>query len=138
VVVSATALIASKCSPPIAELARLRRVVEDEDRRALHELLDDRRLDAAALAQQAHAAVVARDQRASRSSHRHEEVALACSPTMPSGPARPIGTWANAHEVLDVARQNRGSNEKLPTCSSAADRCASWTKRRRASAISRV
>ena len=109
VVVSATSLIASKCSSTQSPKSRaFAGVVEDEDRRALHELLDDRGLDAAALAEQPHAAVVAGDQRAFARRHRDVELALGVLAVDAQRPGEADRHLGHAHEVLDVARQHAG------------------------------
>ena len=60
VVVSAAALMSSKCSSiQSPNVAGVQRVVEVEHRRALHEVVDDGRAHAAGLGQQAHTAAVA-------------------------------------------------------------------------------
>ena len=93
---------------PVAELARLQGVVEDEHRGALHAVLDDGRLDAAAFAEHAHPAVVAGDQRALGGRERHVEV----SPGVLAVDAQRTGHadrhLRHAGEVLDVPRQHAG------------------------------
>ena len=92
---------------PVAELAGLQRVVEDEDRGALHVVLDHRRLHAAALGQQPHAAVVAGDQGAFGGRHRDEEVALGVLAVDLQRPGDAERHLRDPGEVLDVAGQRR-------------------------------
>ncbi len=91
---------------PFAEDAGLERILEDEDRGALHRLFDDRRFRAAAFGQHPHAAVVAGDQRSFGRRHRHVEIAprmLAVDAQRTSEPDRHL---RGADEVLDVPGQD--------------------------------
>ena len=91
---------------PVAELARLHRVVEHEHRRALHAVLDDGRLDAAALTQHPHPAVVAGDERPLGGRHRHVEVSLRVLPVHPQRAGHADRHLRYAGEVLEVSRQH--------------------------------
>ena len=93
---------------PVAELARLHGVVEDEHRRALHAVLDDGRLDAAALAEHAHPAVVAGDERALGGRQRHVEVSLRVLAVDAQRTGHADRHLRHAGEVLDVPRQHAG------------------------------
>ena len=115
---------------PVAELARLQGVVEDEHRRALHVVLDHRRLDAAAFAQHPHPAVVAGDQGALGGRQRHVEI----SPGVLTVDAQRTGHsdrhLGHAGEVLDVSRQHAGVERERPTCSRLAPVCSRRNSRR--------
>jgi hypothetical protein len=89
---------------PEAESAGLERVGEDERRRALHGLLNNGRLRAAALGEEAHAAAVARHQRSLGRSHRHVEIALCMFAVDPQRPGKPDRHLRDADEIFDISR----------------------------------
>ena len=93
---------------PGAELTRLQGVVEDEHGRALHVVLDDGRLDAAAFAEHAHAAVVAGDERALGGGQRHIELSPRVLAVDPQRAGHADRHLRHAGEVLDVPRQHAG------------------------------
>jgi hypothetical protein len=96
---------------PVAEVARLAGRVEDEHRRALHAVVDDRARHAAGEVEHLDAAVVGGDERALGRRQRDEELALACSP-LTERPGEADRHLRHAGEVLDVApRRPAGSNE---------------------------
>src|SRR5919109_52120 len=88
---------------PVGELARVAGALEDEGGRALHLVGHDGGGDAARLAQQPHAAVVARDQRALGGSERHVELALGVLAVDEQRPGHAERDLSDADEVLDVA-----------------------------------
>ena len=101
--------ISSKCSlEPLAEVARLAGALEQERRRALHAVVDDRRLHAARLAEQLHAAVVGGDERALGGRQRDVELALGVLAVDQQRAGDADRHLRDADEVLDVARHERG------------------------------
>jgi hypothetical protein len=108
VVASAAALTSSRCSvsqaPNRPGLAGAR---EHERGRALHRVVQDGGGHAARLAEQAHAAVVARDERALRGRERHVELALRMLAVDEQRAGDPDRDLRHADELLDVARQQR-------------------------------
>jgi hypothetical protein len=93
---------------PASELPGAARAGEQERRRPLHVVGDDRRRDAARLVEQAHAAVVACDERALRGGERDMELparVLAVDEQRARDPDRNLG---GSDEVLDVATHGCG------------------------------
>ena len=90
---------------PRAEFARLEGVLEQENRRALHRPRDHRRLGAAALGDEAHAAIVAGDQRPLGGRHRNVKFALRALAVDAQRPGEPDRHLRRADEILDIARK---------------------------------
>ena len=127
-------LISSKCSSSHSpNVARLAGALEQERRRALHAVVHDRRLHAAGLVQQLHAAVVGGDERALGGRQRDVELALRVLAVDEQRPGEADRDLRDADEVLDVARQRPpGRTSSSPTCSSVgAGLLASAKSRRR-------
>ncbi len=93
---------------PDAEVASLAGAGEDEDRSALHRVVDHRRLDAAGVAGQLHAAVVAGDESALRGRHRHPVLTLGVLTVDQQRTGEADRDLGCADEALDVAGQDRG------------------------------
>jgi hypothetical protein len=96
---------------PLAELAGLERVLEQERRRALDVVVDDGRAHAPALRQQPHAAVVGRHERPLGRRQGTKSSPCACSPSIRSGPATPIGTCATPVKFSTLPGSTAGSSE---------------------------
>jgi hypothetical protein len=92
---------------PEAELARLARALEQERRRALHAVVQDRGRHAAALVEQAHAAVVRSDERALGCRQRNVELALRVLAVHEQRPRQADRYLRDTEELLDVAGQSR-------------------------------
>ncbi len=92
---------------PLREVARVAGVIEDEDRGALHGVLDHRRGDAAGLVEDLHAAAVGGDQRPLGGRERNQELALGVLAVDQQRPREADRNLRHADEVLDVAARHR-------------------------------
>ena len=88
---------------PRDEIAPGARILEDEDRRALHGIGDDGDLHAARQVQQLHAAIVRGDERAFGGGHRDDEVALRVFAVDAQRAGKADRDLGDPGEVLDVA-----------------------------------
>src|SRR5579883_2036189 len=88
---------------PVAEIACLDRVLEDEHRGALHSFFDHGSSDAPACGEKAHATVITCDERAFGSGERNVEIALRLFAQDVDGPGQADGDLRDANEVLNVA-----------------------------------
>jgi hypothetical protein len=93
---------------PLAEAAGLPRVGEHEHRRPLHRRLDDGRLHASALGDDAHAAAMACHQRAFRRRQRNVEIALRMLAVNAERAGEADRHLRHPDEVLDVPRGAAG------------------------------
>ena len=97
---------------PLREVARLAGGVEDEDRGALHGVVDHGAGDAAGEVEHLHAAAVGGDQRAFGGRQRDQELALGVlAVDHAAGPARPIGICATPTKFSMLPRVTAGSKE---------------------------
>ncbi len=92
---------------PLREVARVAGVVEDEDRGALHGVLDHGRRDAAGLVEDLHAAAVGGDERALGGRQRDQELALRVLAVDSQRAREADRDLGDADEVLDVAARHR-------------------------------
>ena len=123
----------SKCSSSqTANAFASRALVEAEDRRPLHPVVEHRRGDPAGVAAQLHAAAVRRDQRALGRRERDEELPLRVLAVDQQRPGQPDRHLRDAEEVLDVARQRRRVERVRRRRARAARRCCSRTSSCRA------
>ena len=93
---------------PFAERARLQGVVEQEHGAPLHGALDNRRLDAARLREQPHAAIVARHQRALCRRQRDEEIAAGVLAVDPERSGETDRNLRHAEKILDISGNDGG------------------------------